>query len=774
MKNLKEISRVFILRSKVLSVSCILSIGLAVVLIISMSNFVMNAQDSYRQKLSAEYGDCDVVASYSGYSSIGEEAIQAIEAMEDVAGTGAGRAGGELEINGKKVYAIGVNDNAMMKSRYRYTVNLEDNQIAVNQVLAEALGCKAGDVLEIAGKRITVRQIIKNTSSTGSAAIALMNMGTLSELTEEEEKANFIMIKVKEGGSIQGVEKELRIQYPRLELTVVEGDWVFQETFQAFSGFLVILGIMVLLTAGFMVLGIFRGFLYKYNQDMAVIRAMGGSASQVKRIFLRAALLLNGAGCLLGITLAAAVNKGMLKFFDADINLTGYHARFYPFRSGIITLGIFLWVSFMLFFSISRNLKILPVAAIRDNERDNFGKKKGMGRKGKRRGKAVFLLRLPGRDFYISVKLLAAKMKENFFMTVVLGLIVLFSLAGASLNSVISRNNSQYVKNQYLTDTVVSSSSYISYGETMKIYDSLKSTEGIDASLVLINGDEAEVDKRKVSYQLADLEAMEKQGIFDDSIMEENRMVISDALAKELDIKAGDIVDITSPGKFIRDERGFRTGYKEEPQKAALYVSAVVPQSRLSYYDMYINMDEREFFQEDMGMSKIYISGDRDKADSVLAELKIKYQGLKWSNYEEELDLGQKVLDKHLEIFNSVIGLLVAIAGIGWLHSVRTMIVSRRREYAILRMQGLSVRRLKKVIFLQILLYLFAGFGAGILTGISVTALMLYWEQGGEGLLFNGDTALRLLLFMFMLCLLLTPTVNKLSREKIKAGRAYF
>lgn len=79
-----------------------------------------------------------------------------------------------------------------------------------------------------------------------------------------------------------------------------------------------------------------------------------------------------------------------------------------------------------------------------------------------------------------------------------------------------------------------------------------------------------------------------------------------------------------------------------------------------------------------------------------------------------------------------VLHVLALIAGAGWFHSARNMILSRVSDYQILRKLGMSGKRTRKLIWRQIFLYLAMGIGMGILFGVLLASWLSYWGSDYE------------------------------------------
>ena len=766
MRNLSYISRRFIINSKTLTFSCIVSICIALILILSMANFSVSINKSYTENLHKEYGDFDMLLTYENYQDIPQEIVNDIKTINGVNKTAQGRTSDQLKIKSNSVYALGVEDNDMMKSRYHYNISLNDNVLVINTVLADILQCKAGDSFKISGVNIQVKEILKNgTLSNTRVAMAIMSLDTLVKLTGESSQANFLMIKAKKGVEINQLSNEILRIDSKLKPNIVEKDPFYKKSIESFTSFIIALILSVVIVVSLFLISIFRGFLYKYHHDMAILRAIGGKPKQIVEIFAYVAIFLSVLAGILGYFITYLMNKTIYSKVFSKMDFIDSKVKFYLLYSLGLTVLIIVIILFVLVFSMLKSAKVLPIVAIQQNEIAKIGKIKTKKQKIKRNNLNQFI-KFIDRDLYIAVKMISAKMKENITIILTIMMIIVLSFVGSSLSNIIKANNSNYLKNQYLTDIVVSSSSFLSYSETMQIYENMKNGKDLKVSIVLTNGDKMTIGGQPISYLMADLAAMEGQGIIKNKIQDKNRLIISKELAKKLGVKVGDYIDVITPGKYKYDQNGFRLGFLEKPIKHKLGVSSIVSREKLYYRDAYVDIQLNDFLQDMMGMNCIYISGNLEIANNLLQDLKIKYPNIVWSNYNEMVANSNKAINQRYAMFEVVTGALVVVAGLGWFTSIRSIILSRKREYCILRIQGVSTRRLKKIISIQILLYLFAGIIGGVLIGSAFLFLILYREVKILTLLIDWRLTFVIVLYLLFLCLLLIPLVNKISSGK--------
>jgi len=110
---------------------------------------------------------------------------------------------------------------------------------------------------------------------------------------------------------------------------------------------------------------------------------------------------------------------------------------------------------------------------------------------------------------------------------------------------------------------------------------------------------------------------------------------------------------------------------------------------------------------------------------------------------------------------------LILVAGIGWFNSMRNIIVSRRKDYHMMRIQGVVPRRMFKIISYQILIYLFTGIFIGSIFGYLLLQGMIRIEGGKSILHINWEVTRNITFYLLVLGVMLSPLIHKVSKEKI-------
>jgi putative ABC transport system permease protein len=774
MKRLLGISVQFLKRSKVLTLSCIFSVVTATVLILLLSNFSISMRQGYEKNTRETYGDYDLILNYDDYRDVESGLVDGIESVRGIKDIAIGRTSNLLMIDNNYVYGLGVIDSDIIKSRYHYTTSLDKNQVIINEVLKEVLQCEIGEDISILNKQIQVVEVIKDSElSSSRVPIAIVDMETLHNITGESNLPNFILVKLEDKVKVENIQKEIFFLEPKFKVTVLAEDDFYKNTISSYNTYITILIGAVLIVTILFLSSVFRGYFYKYQQDMAIIRAIGGKKKQVGFMYLLLGSIPSGVGCLLGYLISILLHHTVLNAIYANIFFKDIMISFSYMNSMFLALGIFLVILLSFCISVQKVTGVLPIQALYQNEMMLVGKRKTAklekSKKKHKVGKRVSKNILP-KDIFLSIRLLAAKMKENQLIVLTIIMLVVISFVGSSLSVIIKNNNGNYLKSQYLTNIMATTSNMLTYEESINIYNRVQKESEILSSIVLVNGEPLTINDSQATYALADIDAMKKQGIIGNHTTSKEQMILSDSMATKLGVEIGDSIQVVTPKVMERDAYGNAVGIKKYPTEHTLIVADIIEKEKLSYLDCYVDIAMDDFRQEYMGMRYLYVSGNLSKGKEVLEQIKEEYPSIIWSSYEDMLENSNEIIEERYEIFQFVTIVLIIIAGIGWFNSMRNMIMSRRRDYHIMRIQGVVPIRLCKIIGYQLIAYLMVGLGVGGLIGYGILQGLVLIEGSNRMIRLDFTTSAVMAIYLLVLGVLLAPLVYRISKEKINVS----
>lgn len=757
MSNLRSISLRFLKRSKVLTISCFFSIFIGTILIIEMFNLSLNATSSYDREMRSLYGDCDMAVSYTDYSGIKEDYINEILDLENVSKIGTLMYSHDLPINGENIYAIGTDNSEMVKSRYHFQKKIGDEEIVINEVLAKVYNYSVGDYIGIGDRQFKIVEIFEDgTMSSSSVEMAIVKKETLQELTNKDYSTNIVMIKAKK--NLETLSSEVGRIDRNFNVLVFETDEFYKDSVSSFQIFVTALVVCVVLVTCLFIMNVFGNFVYKYRHDMALLRMMGGTAKQTKEIFVRMVRIILLCGTILGFITSLIVNNIFIESLNKRIALIHGKCEFFFFKSILLAFGIGLVMYIVLQVIIRKTSSILPIEALAINEVSKIGKIR------KRKKSHIKLLK---GDLYISRKLIKSRMKENILMLATISMLIAISILGASLSTIIKKNSEEYYKSQYLSEIVLTPSRIVPFDEAQVLYKELQADSNIKVSYVCGASNPATDDGKEIEYAIVDMQALTNQGIIKPTAIKDNMIIVSETFAKNNNIKLNDCITVKAPDTYIRDELGNRERIDKYGDTDSLTVVQIKPDNQLMYCDVYIDANRTGFLNDSVYLDNIYIDGDTEYINNKLEELKVYYPYFKWASYTETLTTSNKAIDNRFFMIELVVRILVVIAAIGWINSLRNLFLTRTRDYDIIRMQGVSRRRIVKIMIYQLIMYLLTGVFLGSVIGCGILESIMYWDQTKFLFSFNFDIVIQMLCIMLLFCITLIPVIKKISNKQI-------
>lgn len=760
--NIKFIGNRLLKSNWLLTLYSFISVLIGTILLVEMFNLSLSATHTYENDMKALYGDCDMGLYYSDYANIDEIVVNRLGQISDVTEMATLYYSGRVQVGGATVYSIGTDNSSMVRSRYHFDSELGEGQVAVNKVLADVHGYVCGDSLEIGGQTLELVEIFEDgTMSEGAIEMLAVNKKTLKTLDEKAGTTNIVMLKVMDGKEKQ-VEHEIGKLGTGLEVLTFGTDEEYIKAIDSFKVYIAVLAVLVIATTGLFTATVFKNFIYKYKRDMAVLRMMGATQDQITDIFHYMIRNITLIGVSAGFILAICVNRFFVKELNKTWKLIEGEVKFLPLQSLLLCVGSYFILKIVLGWIISRSNKVLPIEALVNNELSTSGKMKN-----RKLGRTIFK-----RDLFISVKLISTRLRENSLVIATMALLVAISILGASLSSIIKANGEKYYKEKYLAETVLSSSTEWNYEESISFYRSLQEDDKLKVSCMYSAGWPAKLAGASVRYGLVDVNAMIEQGLLEVGEYDENGIIISQSLKEQYQLEPGDYVNVVSPKILEFGPYGIPTNIVlREEIEHALQVKGIMPDSFFYGCEVYIDISQRNFINDRALLERIYIDGEKEYIEQKLNTEKSVFPGIKWTNYTDAVAANNRGVESRFRLLNLVVTVLVVIAAIGWINSLKNIFVSRTKDYDIIRMQGVRGKRVLKILIYQILIYMLIGLVIGFLVAFVVLELLMFAEQGTFIFQFNLEILGQMLGITSVFCLTLIPTMKNLCTKKILEDR---
>jgi putative ABC transport system permease protein len=274
----------------------------------------------------------------------------------------------------KKSLAIaGLRRNSKMRHVLdveRGRVEVPENGIMIGKRVSETLSVKLGDVLEIKPligkkkeKQVTVTGIVEGYFG----LLAFMEIGSLSQLLGEQEVANGALLAV-ERGSIQNLETTVK-DYPAVASIQPKARQIkaFEETIQSS---MYISTITLLVFAGLISFSIIFTMttvsISERQRELASLRVIGLSASEVAGIVFNENLLIAFVGIGLGIPVGVLTGKMIFGLYNTD--LYRFPSIIYPLSIFIAAIVAFIFVLIANWFSYRKIEKLDMVQVLKTRE----------------------------------------------------------------------------------------------------------------------------------------------------------------------------------------------------------------------------------------------------------------------------------------------------------------------------------------------------------------------------------------------------------------------
>lgn len=819
--------RKFMMANKARAAFSILGIVLSTALMISVSNLMHQLSVSYEKEIKTTYGAMDMMM---GVNRIAYEFIDSPKADKIISTKGITDHSKVLlstEINistvhketFEGVYTIGTDNGTLSKSRYKFKENLREGEVILTRGMADDLHINVSDTIKLGygknfSKEFKVIAIADDARGVIRMNAIILNIQSLQDLLGVGNSYSLLLLESDKNMNIENIATELKSMDGTLRVDVVNEYDDIQMNIRQIEAMGYGLGVLAMFVGILFVFSNFRLFIYEYQREVAIMRAVGGNAYQSFKLIMVQALIFIIAGCCVGLVGAYLLNHfvagAIAEFLGITIESLSFHWLMALKILAISSVGMFVILTIPAF----KSMKILPIEVMRENERTNF--KEGKLRKwvtmlllllglaliiygrlsqgnpgadsffgglmgglcvvaGVFAGASYFIKILlgvlspvfnifGGRVSYIAVKNIAAQTRKNLLIVLTLAGALTIAITGISFLKTIEENQAVQIKNEYITDYVLALSRGAKQSFMKDIVNKLKDIKGIETVIPYSfawGGDISAVSHRelreKIQCQLTfvDVDNLSKLGFLPQIGDVKNSALVTPEYAAELNLRAGDIIYVT---------RNF------SDSKVSLEVVMIdkVPGENSSK-GLLVDWSNTELGHTVERLRKILINIDETRqkdVESSLNQLKADYPGLSWSSQAEMSEITARMIQQRyaLLIIAVVIILMIGIAGI--ITTLNSHIQAHRMEYVILRAVSLSPGQLFKMILSQCVLYCLIGTVIGTFTGV---VMVLTMSIGiGEPIYLDYKITVYAAVGIHLLGLILViPMARKVCRKSI-------
>ncbi|HGO9408815.1 TPA: ABC transporter permease [Bacillus cereus] len=816
-KSVRGLSLRFFKTNKYTAISSIVSVMLAVSLIVTMIVFSSHAKQSVINEVKNVYGDMDLSVGYNLDQNklMDKSLLQNIKKQENVEYMSKVLVN-HLQVNklNTAIYTVGVQNDSLSKSRYHFSKNLSNEEVTLNDGLAETLQVKVGEKIEIENKSYVVKEVLSDIEAGGSAAdILILSEGAVKqhvyEKTGKHNEATYVLIKAKENADVLALSSQIHKIDKELRIDIAEEDEFLKSNLASLHIFIIVLSILTLIITALLLMSNFEVFLYKYKSQFAIMRSMGATTKQMFKVIFIQCSVINFFGGIFGLFLAVISDRFLQSWLE-QLFAFQINSMSFDYKIAIVTMicSIFFIELFMLYLSY-RSSKILPVKLMRENEESDFSNKKTRSIMGKfllissifltvlggfvaNTGDtqaivigSIFLVlgvyilfptylssiliaclpimkKIFGRNTFVAIKNVIPQVRKNTFVILMISTMMVIVVFGSTIFKTMPKNNERYLQREFPTHIVVenrlNNDSTIPSPHIQNIFKEISSVKG--ASTISTNSlAELKQGEKYITfdYNLGDVKEMEKQGLLPEVPANlENSIIVTKELAGRYKLHVGDIVQL---GLFSEQEQKVRPTGKVE---VGLIVnelpnspSVLMDWSNVTYKQGY-TVFERAFISS---------NNERETLEQ-LKKVKGQYPQLKISSYTQSLKQSNLMFQQRWSIFIVVIVVILFSVTLGVCNTLINNIQSKRKEFAILRAITVKKKGIVQIILTQVNLYVLIGIVLGAVIGALLTYMVSIIDR--TPLFFDFKLIVTVIAGMFGIVLIIfIPFANRIGKKDI-------
>lgn len=809
-KSLHGMALRFFKENKLIAMTSIIGVVFSISLIITISLFMSNAKESLVLETQKMFGEMDLAVGYNP----GQEKAMTTDLLSAIESSNAIEESSSILLahmtidnSNTTFYTVGVENSSLAKSRYHFTQDISEGEVILNKGLAKTLNVSEGDALFIENKSFIVQELISDLEAAGvvtdNLILSLQDVQNFEfQRTGIENVATYILIKLDDQADAVEVATKIKEVDGDLRIDIAEENEFLVSNLEMLSQFVLILSFLVLIITSLFIISNFEVFLYKYKNQLAIMRALGASKRQIFEIIFLQCTVINVVGALGAVFLSFITHQflqgWMSNLFAVDIVQANFNfilALTVAFLSGLI-------IQVFMFVPAYRSSKVLPIIAMQENESIDFRYQTvynkigysllGVGTFGVLLGllwEAAYILvvygmllfmiglfilfpyyispilrwSLPfikkvfGNVSFITVKNIIPQVRQNILIVFVISAMLMIAVFGSTFIQTLKDSDKEYVKSQFTTDIVLtgpfSEEAIINITELQNDVKELPaiqyiSTISSSSSGKLFKGDMP----KEISYSYADLEELEKQEILSSTIeVAGNKIVMNQEVAEQHQIEIGDQIDI----ELLHES------------ELATFTVVGITEELPNWEETFIDWEANVKDVEQHNFARAFITAQNiDEALDQLEGIKGQFPGLNINSYKNSLAQSEEMFVQRWTIFIAVLVIILFSTMLGVVNTLVNNINSRRKEYAVLRAISLDNKGIIQVVLTQVIVYITIGILFGVFSGVGLIYALSLIDQ--TPLIFDYKLIFLLILTMYLIVMVVfIPFANKISRLSI-------
>ena len=802
-------------------------ITISICLVMTMSVYIWNAHSQMKEDIQAQFGEMDLMVGYNPDQNrlLTSQQIENFEAMPGVtkvSSVSLAQTNVENEKN-TSFYTVGVENDDLVKSRYHFNVDLDPNEVVIAENVARLFHKEVGDTLNVTFNKttgdsdeantgsFTIQEILPPLKGTDSPNFILMQNDVLKSWmnnSNAQTAGMFALIKT-EDNMATSVGTDLKQLDETLRVDVMSDYDEFKRNLQALIIFMIVLSFFILLISSVLLLSTFQLLFYKIKEQLMVFRALGASTKQVGRIVQLQLSTIIGVGVLLGTAVSLLIIKSwlpqlisLMKVPDAKTDLPMIFVL-------VIAIVSFLLLQLITQWQVHKSSSLLPLQIATENENLSLrwakwktivvsgvafmslflflnaykvGKNSGQGALmiliGTLLVSGIFLYIMPylftalfkitlkpirtvlGKEAYLACQQLMPQVRRNMpIILSIIGLMVIL-IFGSSLFKSAQQSSYKYINSQYETSIKIDNE----LNDPTITPDLIKEIEALpsvdyayarsEAPWIALEGENGWEEGS--NFQAIDVEKyvqLKKLDAVNGDL--KNGVIITERFARKHQLAVGDRI---MAGTF--DET-----LQQNVPIGELLVIDVALDSYTKYMDLFVDWSSFLVSSDSTIITNIMVEADdTEQALADLSYLQERWPALKITDKETFIKQNDEMTFQRWSLFVGVFVILISATCLGVLQTLLHSIYSKRADYAIQRLIGLSPRGLIKLILTQVLSFVLYGLAVGTFLGLLFTKLMFTIDGGSYDFVTLGVTSI---VFLGATIIVFTLQGYWISRKKL-------
>lgn len=739
-----------------------------------------NAKSHMQEEVYQLYGNVDLTAGYNPEqnSYLTESKLNQISQIKEIETlSSVSLAFTSVEGVSDKVYTLGVENDALVQSRYHHKHNLTSSDVIVSSALAEVLKVQVGDSLQVEGNPFTVSEILKYKGvHTEAPKLILLSNEVVKKWmsSNTEAEALFVLIKTAD----QANATELAVAIKELDVTlrvdVTDEEPLVKMNMQSLSIFITVLSVFILGITGVLLLSNFQLLLYKMRKQFIIMRSIGASSKQVGKLVKGQLTTINFIGVIIGTALTFFALRYGLDYFVSYLQLPESNQTFFIGKALLIAFICFVFLQIFVLIQVQKSLKILPMQLMANNEKLGYSYSKtnqvmlkvsgglalflilfsrlipDVNGKGSLilivgtlllcltllmtfplllskslKKIAPFVNRLFGKEAAIAISNMIPQVRSNTSVILSIVFLMVIIIFGSSLMKTIQKTEQEYLIERFETPIILTSTlgydTKIDPKELADRIDSIPTVDFVD-SRGTFDSIELFTDKgwKSYDYTTIDINRMLTSGqiqSFEGSLT--NSVIISDQMAAAHNLSIGDQLQL-----------GHYNVAQQKIVAIATFTVGGIETNLGPIADVYADWST-SLPLEHIVFNELFVeTANIEMTMSAINVLKGDYPEIQASNLLDSIEQANVMFYQRWGLFLGVFIILLTATFIGVFQSLIHYIYTKRHDFAIHRLIGMTPNQLVRLVVSQTLIFITYGLIVGCTIGILFTYTLSLIDAG--------------------------------------------